>query len=177
MRMRYAALALLAAFALAACGHSAPAAAPAVTHSATPAAAAASTPAAEPDSPAGARAAAQRFFALYSAGQYAAAYPLLSEAARAAVTEAAWAAVHGECQSSTAGLSYDVGTPVMAGPVVAVMKVSLAGAASAIGSEEETFDYQGGQWVWAPAASDMAMYRGGNVAVIVSRMKAAGNCG
>jgi hypothetical protein len=54
-----------------------------------------------------------------------------------------WVRVHEDCPAS--GLSYTVGRPVMAGQT-AVMSVSLAGAASAVGSEEENFVYQDGGW-------------------------------
>jgi hypothetical protein len=165
--------ALAAVLAVAACGGSslaAPAASPA-SSSAAPVASAA-----EADTAAAAQSAASGFFALYAAGQYAAAYPMLDAQARATVSEPVWAAVHQACKSSTSGLSYKIGAPVVAGSSAAVMSVSLAGAASAIGSEEETFVYQGGKWAWSPAASDLAAYKGGNVQQIVGRLKTAGNC-
>jgi hypothetical protein len=61
----------------------------------------------------------------------------------------------------------------------AVMSVSLAGAAAAIGSEELTFVYQDGRWFWAPSSSDMSSagnYKG-TVRQIVARLKTAGECG
>jgi hypothetical protein len=57
------------------------------------------------------------------------------------------------------------------------MAVSLAGVASSLGSEEETFIYQFGRWVWAPTASDIAVYRGRSVAQVVAADKAKGECG
>ena len=86
--------------------------------------------------------------------------------------------VHQDCQSASSGLSYKVGKPVMAGQT-AVVSVSLAGAAAAIGSEEESFVHQAGGWFWAPSASDMSAagnYKG-TVARIVARLKATGLCG
>jgi hypothetical protein len=172
--MRYAAFAVTAAFLLSACGHSAGTAVPAgsTTPTAAPAVAS-STPAGQPETPAGAQAAARTFFALYAAGQYAAAYPSLDSAFRASVPEAKWVAVHQQCTSSTSGLSYEVGAPVMAGTAAAVMKVSLSGAAAAIGREEITFDYESGSWSWVPG--DTASYQG-TVAQVVARMKASGGC-
>ena len=67
-------------------------------------AASASTAAAEPDTAAGVRAAAQQFYALYSAGQWGAAWAYLAPAARGAVTVATWSAVHDACPGPTAGL-------------------------------------------------------------------------
>jgi hypothetical protein len=75
-------------------------------------------------------------FALYSAGQYAAVYPMLSAQARAELPEHESVAVHEKCPPQAAGLTYKVGKPVMAGQM-AVMAVSLAGVASSLGSEEE----------------------------------------
>lgn len=60
----------------------------------------------------------------------------------------------------------------------AVMSVSLAGAAAAIGGEEESFVFQDGGWFWAPPAADMSAagnYKG-TAARIVARLKASGFC-
>jgi hypothetical protein len=145
-----------------------------------PSATAAATPAAAPtpDTAAEAQTAAENLFALYAAGQYTAVYPMLSAQTRATVPEHKWVAVHEDCLSAAAGLSYKVGKPVMAGQT-AVMSVSLAGAASAVGSEEESFVYQDGGWFWAPSAANMSAsgnYKG-TVARIVASLKAAGFCG
>jgi hypothetical protein len=132
---------------------------------------------ATPDTAAAARSAAQSMFALYAAGQYAAVYPLLDAQVRGAVPAHKWITVHEDCPRASAGLSYKVGEPVMAGQT-AVMSVSLSGAAAAIGSDEESFVYQDGGWFWAPSASDMSAagnYKG-TVARIVARLKASGYC-
>jgi hypothetical protein len=145
---------------------------------APPASPAASQPAAVPDTPAAARAAAESLFALYAAEQYSDVYPGLDARTRALAPERKWVRVHQACDSSTSGLSYKVGKPVMAGQS-AVMSVSLAGAAAAIGSEEVTFVYQDGRWFWAPSSSDMSAagnYKG-TVRQIVARLKTAGECG
>ena len=73
----------------------------------------------------------------------------------------------------TSGLSYKVGTPTLA-RTSAVMSVSLAGVASRLGSEEVTFVYRDGKWLYAP--SDLPSYKG-TAAQIVARFKAAGTCG
>jgi hypothetical protein len=54
-------------------------------------------------------------FAFYSAGQYAAVYPMLSAQARAELPERESVAVHEKCPPQAAGLTYKVGKPVMAG--------------------------------------------------------------
>jgi hypothetical protein len=166
---------MVAVLALAGCGgqgattSSPPAASPVAAPAPSPA------PAATPDTAAAARSAAEAMFALYGAGQYAAVYPMLSAQARAAVPEHKWVAVHEKCPPQAAGLAYKVGKPVMAGQT-AVVAVSLAGVASSLGSEEESFVYQSGGWFWAPSASDIAGYKG-TVAHIVAVRKAAGDCG
>jgi hypothetical protein len=120
--------------------------------------------------------AAQALFDLYAAEQYAAVYPMIDAQARAELPEHKWVAVHVKCPPGAAGLTYKVGKPVMAGPQTAVMAVGLAGVASSLGSEQETFVYQDGGWFWAPSASDIAGYKG-TVAEIVAVRKAAGECG
>jgi hypothetical protein len=145
---------------------------------AAPTAASTSAPAvpsasAAPATAAAAKAAATTYFSLYAAGQYAATYPLLDPLARRRIPEATWVTVHQHCRSSTSGLSYKVGKATQAGNS-AVMSVSLAGVASSLGSEEVTFVYRGGGWLYAP--SDLSSYNG-TAARIGARLKAAGNCG
>jgi len=179
--------AVVAAVVIAACGffagrltaRNAPASTGSTATSAGRTPAAGGSTAAAPDTAAGARAAAEHFFALYAAEQYSAAYPLLDSATRAMVPEHKWVRVHEACKSSASGLSYAVGRPVLAGKTTAVMSVSLSGVASKLGSEEQSFAYQDGGWYWAPSASDLSSagnYKG-SVAQIVARLKAAGECG
>ena len=49
-----------------------------------------------------------------------------------------------------------------------------AGAASALGSEEETFTYRAGRWLFRP--SDLSVYRHHRVAEIVAELKAQNLC-
>ncbi len=44
------------------------------------------------------------------------------------------------------------------------MSISLAGVASKLGSEEVTFVYRGGKWLYAP--SDLASYQGTSASII-----------
>jgi hypothetical protein len=173
MKIRIAALLAFAAL-VAGCGsHPSPAVSTPSTAAAAPASSAAAAMTA-----AAARSAAQDLFALYAAGQYADVYPLLDAQTRTEVPERKWVAVHEDCKPPVPGLSYKVGKPVMAGQL-AVMSVSLAGVASSLGSEEESFVYQDGGWFWSPAASDISAagsYKG-TVAQIVAKLKAAGQCG
>jgi hypothetical protein len=143
------------------------AAAPASSPSAAP------SPQASPMTAAAAQAAATAYFDFYAARQYAAVYPLLSPAARQVISQAEWVAVHQACHSTVAELSYKVSRPEVAG-TTAVVNVSLAGAAAAIGSEEETFTYSGGRWLYAP--SDLSVYRHHSAAQAVAAARAQDLC-
>jgi hypothetical protein len=152
---------------------SSPPAAPAHHIHARPAVAAVS---AQPDTPAGAEAAAQATFELYSAGQYAAVYQLLSPPVRAEVSAATWTAVHQACPPGASGLTYQVTDPqLVPGSSTAVVKVSLPGMGSSLLSETTTFDYVAGRWLWAPATTDENGYSG-TAAQIVAYMKGKGLC-
>lgn len=131
------------------------------------------TPAA-PVTAAAAKTAATTYFNLYAAGQYAATWQLLTPGAQAAVSRSVWVSVHQKCASAASGLSYKVGRPTMAGKI-AVVKVSLAGALSKLGSEEQTFAYADGRWEFSP--SDLSAYRGHTVAQAVAALKAMNLCG
>jgi hypothetical protein len=61
------------------------------------------------------------------------------------VPEATWVAVHSQCTSKTAGLARAIKSVAMAGPT-AVVTEGLAGAASALGSVTDTWDYADGRW-------------------------------
>jgi hypothetical protein len=54
------------------------------------------------------------------------------------------------------------------------VNVSLAGAAASLGSEEQTFAYRGGRWLFSP--SDVAAYRHHTVAQAVAALHAQGVC-
>ena len=118
-------------------------------------------------------AAATTYFALYGAGQYGAVYPLITSADRAVIAEGVWTGLHQECKSPAAGLSYKVTHPVLSGQT-AVMTVGFAGAASAIGSEQVTFAYEGGGWYYE--VPNLQVYRGHTLAQAVAAQKAAGSC-
>ena len=130
---------------------------------------------AQPDTAAGAKAAAQQYFGLYAAGQYAAAWSLVTPSAQKAVPEATWAAVHQECPSQTAGLAYDVKNVTVTGST-AIATVTLAGAASSLASASEAFTYAGGKWEYTPSPSDLSLYQHGSVAADVAAAKARGYC-
>ncbi len=156
-------------------GGSSPGGSAAASHSpAAPASPAASSSPAEPETAAAALSAAKAYFALYAAGQYAAVYPMIAPTDRGQISESVWVALHRKCVShATAGLSYSVTSPVLAGTTV-VVTVSLAGIASSIGSEQISFTYSGGQWYYQP--SDLSIYKGHDLAEAVAALKADGGC-
>jgi hypothetical protein len=167
MRSLTLAAAAAAVISLAACSHAAapapaaPAASPAAAHHA-----------AEPATAAGARTAAVRYFDLYAAHQYAASWPMLSHTARRDVSRSSWTKIHQAC-ITTSGLAYKIGHIVLAGHT-AVVKVSLAGVAAKLGSEEQSFAYQHGKWHYVP--SDLPVYKGHTVAQAVAALRAQQIC-
>ena len=127
----------------------------------------------EPQTTAAAKAAAETYFGLYAAGQYAAVYPLIAPAARRDIRERVWVGIHNRCRPTTATLAYKVTRPILAG-TTAVVTVGYAGAAAAIGSEQITFTYINGKWYYLP--SDLSIYRHHNLAQAVAAAKADNVC-
>ena len=152
-----------------ACSSSAPAAqatSAATTATATPTAAA-STPSAGAQPETAAAAAAARFFGLYSASQYGAAWSLLDPADRKAIPQATWIAVHDGCRAPSAGLAYQI-TDVTVTGATAVVTYTLSGALSKLGSATQAFVYSGGPVVarvqrppHLPARQREGRHRGG----------------
>jgi hypothetical protein len=101
-------------------------------------------------------------------------YPLIAPVAREDISESVWTGLHDQCRpSSTAGLTYAVKDPVLAG-TTAVVSVGYAGAAASLGSEQITFTYTAGKWYYQP--SDLSVYQGHDLAQAVAAAKAAGIC-
>lgn len=165
-------LPILVAPVLAACGSANSSSPTAPTSTGNQAAQTPSSPA-EPDTAAGAKTAAQTIFELYGGGQYSAVWQDMAPSFRAAVPEATYVAAHEQC--GTSRLSYQITSPVLAGNT-AVVTVSLAGAASALASETQAFQYVSGKWLWAPSAQLRAPYKAGSVSAIVQKMKSDGIC-
>ena len=165
--------AVAAGLALAACSGTSsgsPAGPPAQAHSASPGAHA-STPV-EPDTVSAVRADADDYLTLYTAGQFAVIYQMLSAPARQAIDQQAWVAVHRGCPGATGGMTYKIRHIAVAGQT-AVVTVALTGAAKPE-STTETLVYAGGHWGFSPR--DLALYRHGSVSADVAAAKAAGGC-
>lgn len=137
--------------------------------------AASASTAAEPDTAAGVRAAAQQFYALYSASQWAAAWPYLTLAAQSAVPAATWTAVHDGCPSASAGMARVIKSVTVAG-TTAVVAETVAGSLGNIATVSDAWTYSGGRWGFSPSSSSMSIYTHGSVNADIAAAKAAGDC-
>jgi hypothetical protein len=160
--------------AVAACSSSSTPASISATASASPAPAAASA-SAQPETEAGVRAAATAFYALYSAGQWSQAWAYLTPATQAEVPEATFTAVHQGCPSPSAGMARVIKSVTLAGST-AVITETVAGAASALGSVTDAWQYTGGRWGVELSSSALAVYQHGSAAADTAAAKSAGDC-
>jgi hypothetical protein len=124
----------------------------------------------EPQTVAAVRSDADDYLSLYSAGQYAITYQMLSAAARQAITEPAWVAVHLGCPG--AGRPYKIARVVVTGRT-AVVTASLRGSGKP-GSQTETLVYANGHWGVSPR--DLSLYQHGSVAADVAAAHTEGHC-
>lgn len=138
-----------------------------------PASPAAAAKPAQPETAAAAKTAAARFFGLYTAGQYAAAWTLLPPSTRRAIPQATWVAVHKACPSAAAGLAFQIKNVTVTGGT-AIVTYSLSGVGAALGSATQALTYSGGQW-WLPL-SDTNVYEHGSVKSDIAAAKAKGSC-
>ena len=165
--------AVTAGLALAACSGTSPgspAGPSAPARSASPGAHA-STPV-EPDTVSAVRADADDYLTLYTAGQFAVIYQMLSAPVRQAIDQQAWVAVHQGCLGAAGGMSYKIHHVAVTG-TTAVVRVALTGAAKPE-SATETLVYANGHWGFSPR--DLALYQHGSVSADVAAAKAAGGC-
>ncbi len=127
----------------------------------------------EPDTAAAARADADDYLTLYTAGQFAIIYQMLSAPVRQAISEPAWVAVHRGCPGAAGGMSYKIRHVAVTGKT-AVVTVALTGGAAKPESATETLVYAGGHWGFSPR--DLGLYRHGSVPADVAAARAAGGC-
>jgi hypothetical protein len=165
--------AVAAGLALAACsaGSSGSSAGPSAAGSAAPGAHA-STPV-EPDTAAAVRADAADYLTLYTAGQFAIIYQMLTAPARQAINQQAWVAVHRGCPGATGGMTYKIRGIAVTGKS-ALVTVALTGKAATPESATEALVYADGHWGFSPR--DLGLYRHGGVSADVAAAKAAGGC-
>jgi len=120
-----------------------------------------------------AAAVAKQYFGLYSAGQFALSWTLLAPSAKRVVSHVTWVAVHRGCPLQAAGLAYNIKDATLTGSM-AVVTVTLAGAAASLASESESLTYSAGRWGFVP--NDLIYYRHGSVKADIAAAKAAGYC-
>ncbi len=131
----------------------------------------ASTPV-EPQTAAAVRSDADDYLTLYTAGQFAIIYQMLSAPARQAVNEQAWVAVHRGCPGAASGMSYKIRHIAVTGST-AVVKVVLTGAAKPA-SATETLVYANGHWGFSPR--DLGLYHHASLSADVAAAEVAGGC-
>jgi hypothetical protein len=141
----------------------------------TPRAVSREDPPSQPETAIEATSVARQYFALYSAGQYAAAWSLFAPSAQHTVPLATWTGVHDGCVSPGSGLAYNVSDATVTGNT-ATVTVAFAGAASGLASGSEAFTYAGGRWGYTPSPADLSLYQHGSVPADIAAAKAAGYC-
>jgi hypothetical protein len=127
----------------------------------------------EPRTKAGVRAAAAKFYSLYSASQFAASWDLLSPATQREVPRAVWVGVHAGCPSLSGGTDRVIKSVLVFGNA-AIVTETLAGAESRLGKKHDVFNYSDGHWGYAP--NDLDIYGHGSVAADIVAAKAQGFC-
>lgn len=137
---------------------------PATTSAASP------TPAAEPRTADAARAAAQREFDAYAAGDWAGAWDLWTAAGKQAMPRADYVRLHTECKTLT-GLTFEITGARLEGESKAIVtwKRSIAAGTA-------TMVYEGGAWRYQPDPEAMAGYAKG-IDKLIADKKAADECG
>jgi hypothetical protein len=116
-----------------------------------------------------ARAAAIRFYDLYSDGQFAATWKLLTPQMRRDIPERVWVGVHEGCSAGGAAKPMTV-TAVTVFGNAAIVTESIAGSVS-----EQVFSEVKGNWDYGPGT--LGIYHRGSVTADISTARAAGFCG
>lgn len=117
---------------------------------------------------------ATQYLALYSAGQWAAAYKYIDPGLDKNITEEVWLGVHDACENPSPGPIYLVSHGLEPVGFVA-FSVSPARAASALGSKLIYMTYSGGQWYNDP--TNGWIYFGNSVSHAIAKAKGQGLCG
>jgi len=123
---------------------------------------------------AAARQRATQYLALYSAGQWAAAYEYIVPGLDKNISKEIWVGVHDACKNPSPGPTHLVSNGLQ--PVGLVdFSVSPAGAASALGTKQIYMTYSGGQWYYDP--SNGWIYFGHSLSNAIAKAKGQGLCG
>jgi hypothetical protein len=134
---------------------------------------AAAAPPVSPTLQASARSTATEFYARYSAGQFAAAWSLLSPATRSQVSKSVWVSVHSACPGSAAGKSRVI-KAVTAFGSAAIVTEAIVGSAAGPGTAEDVFNYVNGQWGYSPG--EVNIYRHSSASADIAAAQSAGFC-
>ena len=134
---------------------------------------ASSVPPASPWMKAGARAAAEQFYGLYSASQFAAFWNLLAPATKRQVPRRVWVSVHDACPSAGAGKHRTIKAMTVFGDA-AIVTESITGVPSQLVTVEDVFSYANGHWSYSP--QDLNIYLHGSVTADIAAAKTAGFC-
>lgn len=162
---------------LAACsgGSVSPGSQPAAEPSSPDAVPAKTTAAAEPQTEAGVRAAATRFYALYSAGQWAQSWEDLAPASQAKVPEALWTDAHDLCEPPANGMARVIKGITMAGST-AIVQETVSGALGKLGTVSDVWTYADGRWGMNLTKDDYALYGKGSAKAVAAAARAEGDC-
>jgi hypothetical protein len=174
MRFPKGPLVSLVAVGLAGCsvGTSGPPAVPTPTITAT----ASSVPSASPHVKAVARAAAEQFYGLYAASDYAALWNLLAPATKRQVSRKAWIGVHEACLPSGAGKPRVIKTVTVFGNAAIVAEAITGVTPGTAGGvlNYDVFNYTDGRWRYQP--QNPGIYRHRSVSADIAAATAAGLC-
>lgn len=121
---------------------------------------------------ASARAAAVRFYQLYSAGHFAAAWDQLSATTKSEIQKHAWVSVHEGCASG--GEKSRVVRSVTVFGNAAIVTEVLAGGSAHVQTTEDVFNFANGRWRYSPA--NPSIYRHRSVAADIAAARSAGTC-
>jgi hypothetical protein len=128
---------------------------------------------ASPEKRAGARTAADRFYGVYLAGQFAASWDLLAPAAKRQIPRSTWVGVHEGCLSAR-GTRAGVIKSVTVFGNAAIVTAAITGASANEGTVRAVFNYAGGRWGFSPG--NLSIYHHGSVSADIEAARAAGFC-
>ncbi|MGO9160431.1 MAG: hypothetical protein ACLP7J_06910 [Streptosporangiaceae bacterium] len=128
---------------------------------------------AEPETKAGAWAAAEYYYRLYLASQFAASWDLLAPAARQQIPQRIWVGVHNGCLSASAGTARVIKSVTVFGNAAIVTEM-LPSARSKRRMAEHVFNYADRHWGYSPG--DLSIYSHQSIAADIAAARAAGFC-
>lgn len=130
--------------------------------------------AARPSSAAPVRLAAEHYYAVSAAGQFAASWRLLTPAARRVIPQGSWTGVHRACPSAGASEHRIIKSVTFFGNT-AIVVTTIAGAPKKTGVLADVFSFADGHWAYSPG--DPGVYGRGSVSADTAVARKAGLCG